>query len=155
MLFLDEPASGLDPLGRIELRKLILSLRGAGKAILISSHILSEMSEFCNKAGIMERGKLVKSGTIAELGQQMGRRKMLVKWRTQDESVVTVLSKTSGVEKIEVISQGAVFDFVEGDEALDELLRMLVQQGTRITEWRGVGDDLEQIFLNSGAKALM
>lgn len=51
-LLLDEPASGLDPLGRIELRKLILQLRDAGKAILISSHILSEMSEFCNKAAI-------------------------------------------------------------------------------------------------------
>jgi ABC-2 type transport system ATP-binding protein len=155
VLFLDEPASGLDPLGRIELRKLILSLRGTGKAILISSHILSEMSEFCNKAGIMERGRLVKGGTIAELGQQVGRRRMLVKWRSTNESVVPVLEKTQGVEKVEVVPQGALFDFVGGDEALDELLRTLVQQGVRVTEWRGVGDDLEQIFLNSGAKALM
>lgn len=155
VLFLDEPASGLDPLGRIELRKLILSLRGAGKAILISSHILTEMSEFCNKAGIMERGRLVKSGTIAELGQQVGRRKMLVKWRSADESVAPLLSKTAGVEKVEVVPQGALFDFVGGDEALDGLLRTLVQRGVRVTEWRGVGDDLEQIFLNSGAKALM
>jgi ABC-2 type transport system ATP-binding protein len=69
VLLLDEPASGLDPLGRIELRKILLQLRAAGKAVLISSHILTELSGFCNKAAIMERGKLVQFGSIADLSQ--------------------------------------------------------------------------------------
>src|SRR6185437_15919580 len=76
LLLLDEPASGLDPLGRIELRKVLLQLHDMGKAVVISSHILSELSGFCNKAAIMERGKLVMSGTIAELGSRMQTRRM-------------------------------------------------------------------------------
>ncbi|MBI5396062.1 MAG: ABC transporter ATP-binding protein [Verrucomicrobia bacterium] len=67
VMLLDEPASGLDPLGRRELRDLLVRLREAGKAILISSHILSEMSAFCTKMGVMERGRLVKQGTVADL----------------------------------------------------------------------------------------
>src|SRR5580658_1429279 len=88
VLLLDEPASGLDPLGRIELRNILLQLREAGKAVIISSHILTELSGFCNTAAIMERGKLVTFGTIAELGQQLNRRRMAVKWRAEDEKAL-------------------------------------------------------------------
>ncbi|HEV2691470.1 MAG TPA: ABC transporter ATP-binding protein [Verrucomicrobiae bacterium] len=154
VLLLDEPASGLDPLGRIELRKILLQLRDAGKAVLISSHILSELSGFCNKAAIMERGKLVKFGTITELSQQMGKRRMSLKWRGEDGKALEIL-KGAGVKNLEIIGTGVLFDFEGQTETLDELLKTLVIQGVRIAEWRSVGDDLEQIFLQSGAKELM
>jgi ABC-2 type transport system ATP-binding protein len=154
VLLLDEPASGLDPLGRIELRKLLLQLRDAGKTVLISSHILTELSGFCNKAAIMERGKLVMSGTIAELGQKMGRRQMSVKWRNADDQALQIL-KGAGVKNLETAAQGATFEFDGDTDALDGLLKTLVVEGVRVTEWRGSGDDLEQIFLQSGAKELM
>ena len=154
VLLLDEPASGLDPLGRIELRKILLQLRDAGKAVLISSHILTELSGFCNKAAIMERGKLVKSGTIADLGQQMNTRRMSVKWRG-DAAKAREILQGANVKIIETAGIGATFDFAGDTDALDELLKSLVVQGVRISEWRGVGDDLEQIFLQSGAKELM
>jgi ABC-2 type transport system ATP-binding protein len=67
ILLLDEPASGLDPRARIEIRELLKELQRLGKTILISSHILSELGEFCNKLGIIERGKLIVSGTIEDL----------------------------------------------------------------------------------------
>ena len=67
VLLLDEPASGLDPRARIEIRELIKELQRLGKTILISSHILSELGEFCNKLGIIERGKLLVTGTIDDL----------------------------------------------------------------------------------------
>src|SRR5258706_3379475 len=67
VLLLDEPASGLDPRARIEIRELLKELRRLGKTILVSSHILSELGEFCNKLGIIERGKLIIQGTIDEL----------------------------------------------------------------------------------------
>jgi ABC-2 type transport system ATP-binding protein len=67
LLLLDEPASGLDPRARIEIRELLRELQRLGKTILVSSHILSELGEFCNKLGIIERGKLLVSGTIADL----------------------------------------------------------------------------------------
>ncbi len=67
VLLLDEPASGLDPRARIEIRELLRELQRLGKTILVSSHILSELGEFCNKLGIIERGKLIVTGTIDEL----------------------------------------------------------------------------------------
>ncbi len=70
VLLLDEPASGLDPRARIEIRELLKELQRLGKTILVSSHILSELDEFCNKLGIIERGKLVISGTRQDLIQR-------------------------------------------------------------------------------------
>jgi ABC-2 type transport system ATP-binding protein len=67
ILLLDEPASGLDPRARIEIRELLKELQRLGKTILISSHILSERGEFCNKLGIIERGKMIVSGTVDDL----------------------------------------------------------------------------------------
>ncbi|MEO6436070.1 MAG: ABC transporter ATP-binding protein [Tepidisphaeraceae bacterium] len=67
ILLLDEPASGLDPRARIEIRELLRELQRLGKTILVSSHILSELGEFCNKLGIIERGKLIIAGTVEEL----------------------------------------------------------------------------------------
>ena len=154
VLLLDEPASGLDPLGRIELRKILLQLRAAGKAVLISSHILAELSGFCNQAAIMERGRLVKFGSIADLGQQMSTRRMSVKWRGDAAKALEIL-KSANLNHLETVGAGATFDFAGDTEALDELLKTLVMQGVRIAEWRGIGDDLEQIFLQSGAKELM
>ena len=154
VLLLDEPASGLDPLGRVELRKLLLDLRDAGKAVLISSHILSELSGFCTSAAIMERGRLITFGTISGLGQKMNRRKMSLKWRADGNKALEIL-KSANVKNLETAGNGVTFDFDGETDALDELLKTLVTQGVRISEWRGAGDDLEQIFLQSGVKELM
>src|SRR5215211_7797874 len=67
ILLLDEPASGLDPRARIEIRELLKELQRLGKTILISSHILSELGEFCNKLGIIERGRMIVQGTVEDL----------------------------------------------------------------------------------------
>jgi ABC-2 type transport system ATP-binding protein len=154
VLLLDEPASGLDPLGRIELRKLMLQLRDIGKTVLISSHILTELSGFCNKAAIMERGRLVMAGTIAELGQKLGRRQLFLKWRNADDLGLQIL-KREGVKNLEANARGASFEFEGNTDALDGLLKTLVVEGVRVTEWRDNTDDLEQIFLQSGARELM
>ena len=154
VLLLDEPASGVDPLGRIELRKLLLQLHDLGKAVVISSHILSEMSGFCNKAAIMERGKLVTFGTIAELGSRMQSRRMAVKWRVENTKAPDIL-RNAALKNLQINGLGATFDFDAAPDTLDELLKTLIVEGVRVTEWRAVGDDLEQIFLQSGAKELM
>ncbi|HTB63167.1 MAG TPA: ABC transporter ATP-binding protein [Opitutales bacterium] len=155
VLLLDEPASGLDPHGRIELRNLLLQLRAAGKAVVISSHILTELSGFCNHAAIMERGRMVMSGTIAELGQKVTRRRLSVKWRTNHPPGTPVLQVYAGVKSLVTSAEGATFDFAGEGDALDELLKTLIEQRVRVTEWRNLDDDLEQIFLQSGAKELM
>jgi ABC-2 type transport system ATP-binding protein len=129
-------------------------LRERGKAVLVSSHILSELSDFCNTAAIMERGHLVACGSLAELGQRLRLRRISVKWRPGGDQAVQMLG-AAGVKNLEVQGSGATFDFDGDADALDEVLRTLVTQGVRVTEWRGLEDDLEQIFLRSGAKELM
>jgi len=154
VLLLDEPASGLDPLGRIELRELLLQLRDAGKAILVSSHILTELSSFCNKAAIMERGRLVAFGTIAELAQRRERRRVSLKWRSDGERALEILRNDPNVRRIVQNAGGVLLDFEGSTEALDGLLATLVEQKIRIAEWRSAEDDLEAIFLETGAKDL-
>ena len=67
VILLDEPAAGLDPAGRVQFRKLLVTLRDMGCALVVSSHILSDMGEYCSHIGIMERGRLLRMGTVAEL----------------------------------------------------------------------------------------
>jgi len=155
VLFLDEPASGLDPLGRIELRKLLLQLRGLNKAVLISSHILTELSGFCNKIAIMERGKLVSFGSMEELSRQVSHRRVLVKWRREFAGALEILREFSSAKNITEVQAGAIFELEGGADANDQLLRSLIQREVRVTEWRSLDDDLEYIFLQSGARALM
>jgi len=73
-IIMDEPASGLDPRARIELRDLLLELRDLGKTIFLSSHILTELSDVCTSVGILERGQLVVAGPIAAIGEELARR---------------------------------------------------------------------------------
>jgi ABC-2 type transport system ATP-binding protein len=155
VLLLDEPASGLDPLGRIDLRELLLRLRDAGKAVLVSSHILTELSSFCNTAAIMERGELIASGSIAELAQRRHRRRVSLRWRAEGERALALLRDFPGVGQVVTAPGGATFDFEGSTDALDELLRTLVEQKISIAEWRSADDDLEAIFLETGAKELM
>ena len=71
VMLLDEPASGLDPRARIEIRELLKELQSMGKTIIVSSHILPEMEEFCNKIGIIERGELIVAGDVNTIARQV------------------------------------------------------------------------------------
>ena len=108
VLLLDEPASGLDPRARIEIRELLKELQRLGKTIMISSHILSELGEFCNKLGIIERGKLIISGTIDEL-MAMARAhpvisiKLAPQAQHELERAVAVLKTDDRVDQVDVI----------------------------------------------------
>ena len=155
VFLLDEPASGLDPLERLELWKLLLQLHDAGKAVLISSHLVTELSSFCNKAAILDRGRLVLVGTMSELGQRMNHRRMSVRWRGDEPKAMQVLNDTPGVKHIVSAGGGATFDFYGDADALHELLRVLISEEVHVTEWRSLQDEWERNVLRSGAKALM
>lgn len=154
LLILDEPASGLDPIGRVELRRLLVSLQSQGKGVLISSHILTELSEFCTKVAIMELGKLVMYGTVSELSTKIARRRISVKWRNEDDKARQILLNAHPLN-IEFIKHGAIFEFSGEQDDLDNILKTLVIEGVKVVEWRALGGDLEQIFLESGAKEVM
>jgi ABC-2 type transport system ATP-binding protein len=120
VLLLDEPASGLDPRARIEIRELLRELQRMGKTILISSHILSELGEFCNRLGIIERGKLVIAGTLDELVRR-ARAKAPIGVRVlggppEAERAAGVLKGDGSVESVQVLVVN------DGDARAGELL---------------------------------
>ncbi len=155
VLMLDEPASGLDPQGRIDLKNVVKRLAAVGKAVLISSHILSEMSEFCTSVAIMERGRMVISGTIAEIHDRVIGGTVLV---------IEVLGATSEFEAIVAADghtgpferEGSVFSIRYRGEAEEasELLATLVRSGVRVASFARKREGLEELFLKVGAREL-
>jgi ABC-2 type transport system ATP-binding protein len=103
VLLLDEPASGLDPRARIEIRELLKELQRLGKTILISSHILSELGEFCNKLGIIERGKMIVQGTVDDLMARAQAHPVISVAILGDvEPAISALKVDSRVDRVEV-----------------------------------------------------
>src|SRR5207302_5849044 len=118
VLILDEPASGLDPRARLEMKALLGELRRMGKTILISSHILSELADFCTSIGIIERGKLLAAGSIQDIQQQI-RSHRVIKVRVLDESTVpaeSLLRQDSSVRAVEAFDHLLTAEFVGQDE---------------------------------------
>jgi ABC-2 type transport system ATP-binding protein len=149
VLIMDEPAAGLDPRARIELRELLKVLAGQGKAILISSHILTELAEICTGAVFIERGKILRAGTLEQLlAQGTQQRTVIVRPLGPADELHKHLLVQPSVEGVRPVEGSLEVDVSGGDEACCDLLAALVQNGYRILEFRPRRADLEQIFMN-------
>ncbi len=148
VLLLDEPASGLDPRARIEIRELLKELKRMGKTILISSHILHELAELCNKIGIIERGELIFSGTVAEAVRRSRTGTTLhvdVTSRTSD--AVRLLSRLRGVKEA-THQDGHIQVNLEGElEDVSAIARALLDANIGIREIRPEPVNLETAFM--------
>jgi ABC-2 type transport system ATP-binding protein len=157
VLILDEPASGLDPRARVEMREILRELRSMGKTILVSSHILPELAEMCTGVGIIDRGRLLRSGSINEIERSLRATALLRievlggaeaisaahDWLGTDPRVGDVLMATDpsdGATRLEV-----PFDGGADDQAA--LLAAMVQAGHRVSGFSHATSDLEEIFL--------
>jgi ABC-2 type transport system ATP-binding protein len=151
LLLLDEPVSGLDPIARLEFRNVIKTLHEAGMTIVISSHVLSDLAEFCTSVGIMELGFLVESAPLSEIYRR-SRPRLLLSTLNDPEKLVKVLKHYPGVSDWEILvkTQQVQVAFSGGLEEQAELLRSLVSQGIPIHEFHCVQEDLESIFLRLG-----
>ena len=148
VLVMDEPAAGLDPRDRIELRELLKVLAGQGKAILISSHILTELAEICTGAVFIERGKILRAGTLEQLlREDLLHRTVVVRPYGRLEEVHKHLLVQPNVEAVRVLEGALEVDVAGTDEDCCELLAELVQSGYRVLEFRPRRADLEQIFM--------
>lgn len=148
VLVLDEPASGLDPRARIELRELLKTLRGMGKTILVSSHILSELADFCTMVGIIERGKLLKAGRLDEIHRETGvTKKMRVRFLASDGSAMEFLKSQPSVNEVESVGPLATFLFHGDDAAVSDLLRALMQNGYGFVTVEELSKNLDHVFL--------
>ena len=149
VLIMDEPAAGLDPRARVELRELLRVLAGQGKAILISSHILTELAEICSGAVIIEQGKLLMAGSINELLSNDGSRRWLsIRALDRREELLKQVLQMPHVESANIISDEVAVEFSGPDEACSDILIALVQQGFRIVEFKQQRAGLEDIFMN-------
>lgn len=150
VLVLDEPAAGLDPRARVELRELLMLLAERKKAILISSHILTELTEICNGVVIIERGKILETGTIEEvLKKSTPRRTVAVRvLETRNNELIKELLQTPFVENAREVTNEVHFEFAGDEAAACEVLSALVARKFKIVEFRQTRANLEDIFMN-------
>ncbi len=154
VLILDEPAAGLDPRARIELREMIGALASEGKSLLVSSHILTELAEMCDRVGIIEHGKLLAVGTVQEILDQgsteSGRAESTtieLKLLSEFETARQWLTQQDGVESVVVNGQAIQFQFTGGLELQADLLASMIDNGIRVVGFTGKQKSLEDVFL--------
>jgi ABC-2 type transport system ATP-binding protein len=151
VLILDEPAAGLDPRARVELRELLALLAQRKKAILISSHILTELTEICNGVVIIERGRLLETGTIDEVLQKSApRRTVAIRLldQVQAPQLLKELLQTPFVENARESAAEIHFELSGDETTACDILAQLVAKRFRVTEFRQTKADLEDIFMN-------
>ncbi|MBM3474568.1 MAG: ABC transporter ATP-binding protein [Armatimonadetes bacterium] len=149
VLLLDEPASGVDPRGRYELRQLIAQLGAARKTILVSSHILPELADVCNSVAIMERGNLVACGPVASISGQAEPVRILNlrPLGGEVERVREVLHDFAPLRQITERGNEVELQVADRDEVVAELVERLVAGGVRIGSLTEQRTDLEEAYL--------
>jgi ABC-2 type transport system ATP-binding protein len=150
VLILDEPAAGLDPRARIELREMIGRLAELGKTVLISSHILTELAEMCHRVGIIEQGRLLAVGSVDEISASSREMRSEVRLRTLND-VARLLAWLRARGDVEDVSDRAgqiVFTHAGGQAAQADMLRELVVGGFSIIEFGSKTKSLEDVFLH-------
>jgi ABC-2 type transport system ATP-binding protein len=148
VLLLDEPASGLDPRARIEIRGLLKELRNMGKTIMVSSHILPELADICNKIGIIEKGVLEFNDTVAEVMRRVRKQTVLrIKVVSDPDAAARLIEQASYVEKIESHDSELRVILAPGDHDYSELPKLLVENGHRLTRLTEEEINLETAFM--------
>lgn len=149
LLLLDEPASGLDPRARAELKELIAELGRMGKIVIVSSHILPELSGFCNTVGIIEKGELLAYGPVEQIVRAAQPSRIFEAHVLRDVAgAVTMLQSMQHVVAAQATRDGELrIDFAGDNEAQADLVAALVQGGYRLVGFREHHADLEDVFL--------
>ena len=159
VLLLDEPASGLDPRARIEIRELLKRLGGKGKTIMVSSHILPELADVCNKVGIIERGELLVDAKVEDVMRRVRDQVALLvelaeqndeKRKKLTEDCMKFLSDDDVVDRLELDRSGAIRVFIKKGLGLDDysqLLTRLIERRFRIKSFREEEINLETAFM--------
>ncbi len=149
LLLLDEPASGLDPRARAELKELIAELGRMGKIVVVSSHILPELADFCNTVGIIERGDLMAFGPVRDVVKTIQAHKVIeIHLLDGAPEVSMFLHGKQHVTNTHMMGSTTVkVEFAGTDQDQAEMLKHLVDSGYKVTEFREESADLEDVFL--------
>ena len=159
VLLLDEPAAGLDPKARLDLRALLRDLNRAGSTILISSHVLTELEGFCTSLGVMEQGRMVKSGALdAIMAEERRDRMVRLAWLGEAaDGVAARLRGRAGVSGLELELAGghAHFRFAGDEAGLAAILADLVAGGVRVVAFGEVKATVEDLYLKLSRHEVM
>ncbi|NLD46011.1 MAG: ABC transporter ATP-binding protein [Clostridiaceae bacterium] len=149
LLILDEPASGLDPRARVEMKEILKELKDMGKTILISSHILPELAELCTSIGITEHGKMVVSGTVEEIMQKVAHKKSLkVRVMGDMEPAVKLLKEQTTVGTVSIHNDYIDADFTGTNEDMVQILKTAVSTGIPVVSFTETDKNLESVFMH-------
>jgi ABC-2 type transport system ATP-binding protein len=154
IILLDEPAAGLDPAGRVQFRKLLTDLREQGKALIVSSHILSEMEEYCTHVAIMSHGSLVQFGTVHEVssGTANGRCRYTVQLAQPVAQVEGLLAEVEGVRVLAAERLEVTLEYWADRQRSAELLKTLVEKGVPVAGFTINAAGLEEAYLRAGIR---
>ncbi len=144
LLLLDEPATGLDPAGMRDMRELIRDLAGHGMTVLLSSHLLAEVEELCNRVAIIRSGRVAYEGSLADLRHRAGASYRLR--TTDDELARRVCAAQAGVEELREAQHGGLFFTAAGERAVGELSLALAESGALVLELTPRQATLEDLF---------
>ena len=148
VLILDEPASGLDPRARIEIRELLRELKRMGKTIMISSHILSELEQICDHIGIIEHGRMVFSGTLDEIRPRLGiQSKVRVQVAADEEKAVELLSALPQIRDAKIVDNYISVTFHDGEKTDGLIARTLVKANLDLVSLQPEQLKLDDAFL--------
>ncbi|RIX51883.1 ABC transporter ATP-binding protein [Paenibacillus nanensis] len=148
LLILDEPASGLDPRARIEMREILKELKAMGKTIIISSHILPELAEMVDEIGVIEHGEMVAVGNVADIQSRLRVKRFLhIRLLDREEEAEQFLRDRPFVNRLIRDERGLQIHFGGQDEEQAELLSALMSQGFRIVSYSEAQTNLEDVFL--------
>ena len=148
LIILDEPASGLDPRARVEMKEILKELREMGKTIIVSSHILPELAEMCSEIGIIDHGKLVTQGTVNEIMNRINKKRLVrVKLSNGKENLIRLLKEQSTVKEITENTDNVEFAFEGTNDNLTSILRNIIMNGIPIYSFAENEGNLEEIFM--------
>ncbi len=155
VVLMDEPAAGLDPAGRVQFRHLLASLRDQGKAIIVSSHILADLAEYCTHIAIIGHGRLVKYGTVAEVAgaesHERAKYRIVLAERVGDLATrLEGLKQDESIRDLEFDANLITLEYDSDRQAAADLLGKLIQAGLPVAEFHTIRPDLEQAYLRAG-----
>ncbi len=149
LLILDEPASGLDPRARFEMKEILKNLGSMGKTIIISSHILPELAQMCTSVGVMEKGKLIVSGKVDDIiNSQSIAQPIIIEIIGNSEQGINILKENPLVSKISIRESDIAVSFDGNEEQGYELLKHLINRDVKVSKFNREKGDLESLFLD-------
>lgn len=153
LLILDEPASGLDPRARFEMKGILRNLHDMGKTIVISSHILSELAEMCTTIGIIDKGSMVTKGSVEDIMRKLNTTNPLKIHVIENiESAVRIIKENPQVENLSIDEEDITVSFEGSEEEEAELLANLVRNGIKVVSYMRETGNLEEVFMMVTAK---